>query len=123
MILITVHSIQVKQSQDAAIRDVGSLERLLYTKCNRTLISIIGDTCESPAIYINMAAVEKVSSPHLSEGMPSVLLLCLLCMAYCSSPHGPALQIEINNRVRLTERPACSLYPQLFLFVCASYIT
>lgn len=39
---------------------------------------------------------------HLSEGMPSVLLLCLLCMAYRSSPHGPALKTQINIDASLT---------------------
>lgn len=47
------------------------------------------------AQYTNLKRKEGAFT-HLSECMPSVLLLCLLCMAYRSSPHVPALEPQIT---------------------------
>lgn len=52
MRLIKFHS-----GQGAAVVHVDSMKRLCYAKWNRTVISIIGNTCACPA---NMAAVRKV---------------------------------------------------------------
>lgn len=64
-------------------------------------------------------------STHLSEGMPSVLLLCLLCMAYHSSQHGPALEMQFKSTTGyLRERPgAWCLYLQIFSSELMYYFT
>lgn len=63
-------------------------------------------------------------STHLSEGMPSVLLLCLLCMAYHSSQHGPALEMQFKSTTGyLREAGAWCLYLQIFSSELMYYFT
>lgn len=66
------------------------------------------------------AGIERPST-HLSECMPSVLLLCLLCMAYRSSPHVPALKPQITvwlTAVRWRPTTTATLHCVYFKLTC-----